>query len=37
MRENTSRRGVKTRDVKGENFRNVKDRGEILLFIGNKL
>ena len=37
MRENTSRRGVKTRDVKGENFRNVKDRGGILLCIGNKL
>ena len=34
MRENTSRRGAKTRDVKGGNFKNVKGRGGILLFIG---
>ena len=37
MRGDTSRRGARTRDVKGGNFRNVKGRGGILLFIGSVL
>ena len=32
---NTSRQGAKMRDVKGGNFRNIKGRGGILLFISN--
>ena len=36
-RGDTSRLSAKTRDVKGGNFRNVKGRGGILIFIGKKL
>ena len=36
-RGDTSRLGAKTKDVKGGNFRNVKGRGGILIFIGSKL
>ena len=36
-REKTSRQGAKTTNVKEENFRNVKGRGGIQLFISSGL